>query len=557
MNSLTVLLGYLTFAALGYFSLVRLMFKQEMSEEVAGQTKWTSYLRASALPASTAMSWLFIALPGFVLLLFWGWGPGLLWLVIAHLLVETTANFITAKMHRQVNLIAHFSDFETSHGAIRATLFQLFLLALIIVLLVILASLIDDQTGLLFAIVCIVGAIQLLRSATGTMDAIFKLLASIALLVMGLVLARSMGIAVFGELAPLQQLTPWLKINNQTLLVVLLMYCSVRAAASNSLSSGVSILSGALVMLLFGVILGQIILQQPQLDAPMLVSGEAGQTLPPFALTFLLVSPVLLFVLTQIVSPAKSQDEEDPSIRNEFLHRQITSALMMIIALVLLIGLATANGIGAWNTHFVDWGDSVTLDSMFDLVTKSLATLSGFSALGDKSLLTLLVVALCLLGISSLIYTFGLLQRQSELTREEALETKSLWAKILGELSPQYGVIVIAAAWFLSIGLSLLFWMWIVSLAWILCSDVLCDYASDMDTPSFEDHLRRGFALFIFAVGAAQMIWAIVGLFLSGSAVGAGLLLLNLIIGVTMCASNAMTCIRGLQLRDDAKLFEG
>ena len=96
-----------------------------------------------------------------------------------------------------------------------------------------------------------------------------------------------------------------------------------------------------------------------------------------------------------------------------------------------------------------------------------------------------------------------------------------------------------------------------MSLCWVLCSDVMLDYASDMETANASDHFKRGFAMALFSVGALQLLWAGVSAFLSGDTLFAVALLLSLSIGLLLGWKNAVICIQGLQLRSDAKLFEG
>ena len=89
-NSLTVFLFALALIVFGYLSLVRLVYRQEFKPKPLKQTlRSLTHLQMLSNLGSSAF---FLSLPATSLLLFWGWGPALMWLVIFHLIIESLAH---------------------------------------------------------------------------------------------------------------------------------------------------------------------------------------------------------------------------------------------------------------------------------------------------------------------------------------------------------------------------------------------------------------------------------------------------------------------------------
>jgi len=85
-SSLTVLLASIGFLIFGYLSVLRIIYKQHFS--ALGSRQMFAELNVKTLGLGLGQSALFISLPATSLLLFWGWGAALLWLVVFHLLVD-------------------------------------------------------------------------------------------------------------------------------------------------------------------------------------------------------------------------------------------------------------------------------------------------------------------------------------------------------------------------------------------------------------------------------------------------------------------------------------
>jgi len=553
MNSLYVLFGFLAFTALGYLSLVRLLYKQELAGQpfVLGGLK--RQLTQVGLLEGLARSGLVVGLPSLALILFYGWGPALLWVVMAHLLLETPGNFITSRMQQQVNLERHFSDFSDFNSSIRALVFQLLLLALTTLMLVLLARLIDNQTGLLFALASVLISINLLRTAKSSVDAVIKFLSSIGLLALGLLMANNMGIAVFGQMQPADETWAWLRIDSQTLLVVLLLVLGLQVSRQDTLRRGVFNVVGVLIILLVLALLVYLLWQQPVLDAPPLSSEERAPQLPAFTSIFFLLSPALVF-LTSLLHNRMPRAEEGANLRQtSFLRQQSVGLITLCFTVVLIVALGTANGIGAWNTHFVSWNSGLDLLQYFDLVVSVVSATTGAALMSAKSGQTLLIIAVCLLGLAALLNLIRRIDRQVAVAKAES---GTFLGQVFGQLLPQCLLLLIASAWALEHGVNVLTWVWIMSLGWVLCSDVMLDYASDMNSASVRDHLRRGYALLLFGLGAMQLIWTAVNAVATEQLLFAGALAVSLALGVVLGWRNALACAQALRVKEDSTLFE-
>ena len=162
LNSLTVFLAALGFALFGYLSLVRLISKNKFAD--ANFKQFLSAVKTSDLLSNLGSSAFFVSLPATSLLLFWGWGPALLWLIIFHLIVETICHLQFSLQSANLSVADHLLRSEKPlTAAIEQGLIQAFFLLSMGLVTALLATLIDRQSGLLFAILFLLPARALLR----------------------------------------------------------------------------------------------------------------------------------------------------------------------------------------------------------------------------------------------------------------------------------------------------------------------------------------------------------------------------------------------------------
>ncbi len=556
MNSVYVLLAFLGFTALGYLSLVRILYKHELGEQPFTFSALRTSLRSENILTLVARSIFLYTLPTVSFLLFWGWGPALLWLVASHFLIDTPSNFIASKMTREVDVAGHFADFDSAHGILRSALMQLMLIFLTTQIVVLLANLIDQQTGLLFALFGVLISTHLLRSAGGAVDAVVKLLASVGLLILGLILAQTMGIAVFGTWSPLPENIPWLRFDNRSILALLLLIGATQLGRTGSLQQGLMNLVGGVIVGLIVLCVAHLVLQQPVLDAPILSAEQRDANLPIFATVFLFISVAMLTLLLRITNFGNlSNSNHEQPVHQEVIAQQTLSFLGLTLAVVLMLWIATASGIGAWNTHYIAWPETVTLQSHFSLAVRSLTAATGASLGTGAGGTSLLMAGICLFCAAALIYVNTALSEQTTLAEQMHEEEKTLFTYILSRKNTHGLIIFMLCMWFLNYGMEVHLWIVNMAVCWLLCCDTLLDYASELEEGVLQDHFRRLFSLGLFAVGVLQLIFIAISALLQDQIVLSSTAAGILILAAYMCLKNALACVRGLQIKSESKLF--
>lgn len=564
MNSFYVLLAFSGFAVLGYLSLVRLLYKHEIAGKRSAFSAGRGRLCSASALASLARSALFISLPSIGFLLFWGWAPALLWLVVAHLLIDTPANFIAVKMFRDVDVTSHFTDYGSVLGLLRAVILQGILVMVAALILTLMANFIDQQTGLFFSLAGALISVHLVRSATGRFDALIKLVVAIGLLSLSLTLAKTMGVAVFGNFSLLPEQAPWLRFDNRSLLVMLLLAGTVPLSKTGSLQRGLMTVVGTLLLVLLGFLLFQIVWQQPLLDAPALLDATSlkgddhDQTLPLFVSIFLFLPPTMLLLLMRLNDhDAQTNANLEKPEDSELIEQQKLSLVSLVLGLSILLWLATASGIGAWNTHFTHWPNEVTTQAHFALVMRTFTTIISAYDLADGVLGRLLEMGICLLGITCLLYFINAARHQAKQAQSTNQEMPSLPVRSIGSNSGLYLAICAASMWLLFNGMNVYFWVWLMSLCWLLSSDVLLEYASYLEGATLADNIRRVFSLSLFLLGGLQLLWSGGLAMLDGRNGFAFASLFTLLMAMVLCGKSAAKCVRGVQSKPDTKLFEG
>ncbi len=556
MNSVYVLLAFLGFTALGYLSLVRILYKHELGDRPFTFSELRTSLRSENILTLVARSIFLYTLPTVSFLLFWGWGPALLWLITSHFLIDTPSNFIASKMTREVDVAGHFTDFDSARGILRSALMQLMLIFLTTQIVVLLANLIDQQTGLLFALFGVLISIHLLRSAGGAVDAVVKLLASVGLLILGLILAQTMGIAVFGTWSPLPENIPWLRFDNRSILALLLLIGATHLGRTGSLQQGLMNLVGGVIVGLIVLCVAHLVLQQPVLDAPILSAEHRDANLPIFATVFLFVSVAMLTLLLRITNFGNlSNSNNEQPVHHEIIAQQTLSFLGLSLAVVLMLWIATASGIGAWNTHYIAWPETVTLQSHFSLAVRSLTAATGASLGTGAGGTSLLMAGICLFAAAALIYVNTALSEQTTLAEQMHEEEKTLFTYILSRKNTHGLVIFMLSMWFLNHGMGVHLWLVTMAVCWLLCCDTLLDYASELEEGVLQEHFRRLFSLGLFTLGVMQLFFVAISALLQDQIVLSSAAAGILVLAAYMCLKNALACVRGLQIKSESKLF--
>ena len=156
-SSLIAFLAALGFVVFGYLSMIRMLSKQSFKR--VGLKHFIDGITTAQFLGNLGSSAFFISLPATSLLLFWGWGPALLWLVIFHLFIESVCHLQYSSQKSDASIADHLLRAKNAKlGFIEQGLIQAFFLLSMGVVTALLATLIDRQSGLLFALLFLLPA---------------------------------------------------------------------------------------------------------------------------------------------------------------------------------------------------------------------------------------------------------------------------------------------------------------------------------------------------------------------------------------------------------------
>lgn len=476
-NSTIILSAFVLFLVFGYVSVLRTVARIYFPSTTY-RNAWLSAFKDAAVLSNFGSSALFISLPATSLLLFWGWAPALLWLLITHLLLDsivhlqvataerieqTTASTKVAlsKRSKQVHHVLQIS-FYCSIGAIALSL---------------LAHLIDQQSGLVFALLCLLPAYQLLNRDTTPDSVLSPLRISIALLVvvLGTYFAHQLGFAIYGEWQPLIWLGPefdWLALNNRTIIAAGLLISAKELARNRSFNHDFSIFTGILLILMSLILMLKFIGLQAILDAPLNAASQANVSeaspnhapTPPFAL----VSLLLFWSLGGLYLRMKQVYAASPAldIASRFGRLQWQSILQLLFSIVLLMSLAAGIGIGAWNSHYVSPLVEQDLLTHFDLAVSSLSALLDPSEQTGTLSNTVLLVGLVFSGYGFLLAIAQLLQGNS--CASPGTPARGSQVERRSARGLQTASVLLVACYFIEHGIPFEFWVFAGCLAWLL-----------------------------------------------------------------------------------------
>ncbi len=462
VNSLTVFLAFVGFLAFGYLSLVRLLAKKHLHKN----DRTTGSIRAvigAKLVRNLGSSAFFVSLPATAILLFWGWAPAIIWLVIFHFFIDSVfqLQFSSLKQH-QKNPKSIADYMLRSDRGIRALieqgLIQAFFLLSMAVVVALVATLIDRQPGLLFALVFLIPARQLISHPSTTIATPIKAGGALALLAIGLVFSDQLGFSVYGDWAPFERLLPWLVFNMPTLIAGFIVLAVFQLETNQGFKKDLSLLAGTIIVVLVIAMMVKLVYLRPILDAPVNTGSADNSSLPAIASLSLFVFAGFSAILIRLLNEEENADTDQHAA---FGRLQCGSAIHSIYMGLLVISLGAALGIGAWKTHFLSWSESTNMLDYLNLSISSNLNLIYADADSGTLLHTVLLAALCFTGFSFL------LMCANQLSLEEA-EKESLFSLFVEAKLPQALGIFILSAFFISSGISVNTWLITGILAWVL-----------------------------------------------------------------------------------------
>ncbi|MEO0369415.1 MAG: hypothetical protein AAF197_11640, partial [Pseudomonadota bacterium] len=462
-NSSIIILAFFGFTVFGYLTLLRIVSRQYFPSSSVAKA-FTCAFKDGRVLANLGSSALFISLPATSLLLFWGWAPALIWLLVVHL-------FIDSIFHLQVSAAEQISIESTAlvRGQSSATRFlefsvvQSFYTLLTAVVLTLLAGLIDRQSGLLFALICLLPAHQLLRGEAGLNW--FRGFAALLVLTIGITFAHQLGFAIYGSWSPFEGIAPgyldWLVFDNQTLIAAGLLIGATQLSKNLSFEKDFATLSGFLLVcfiLFLGIRLGWL---QPTLDAPLNAQNElgedAGYALPAFLSLALLLFWSLGGLIMRLTNERDGLNKQG-EISSRFGRLQWESSLQLLFSLVLLLSLASAFGIGAWNTHYAESPLGQDIAQHFAFAISAISALADMTDRAGTIFNTLFLAGFAITGFSFLV---ACTQRMGlDWSATKAMDSKSSVAQAI--------IAFLLACVFFQHGIHIDVWIFLGALAWIM-----------------------------------------------------------------------------------------
>ena len=465
LNSLTIFLAFLAFIVFGYLSLLKLSSRLEFGNTSSFIINLTSAFKDSRLFQNLGASAFFVSLPAVALLLFWGWGPALIWLVVFHFLIESLPQLHFSSLDNKFSVADLLLRAEDGPKALlEQGIIQVFFLLFMSVVVTLVATLIDRQPGLLFALLFLLPARQLVSHTSAALKLPVRYIGGLILIITGLAFSDQLGFSVYGDWAPFGDAVPWLLFNMPTLIAAIVVVAVFKLETNQGFKKDLSLFAGGIILLLVIAMIVKLAWLRPILDAPLNAGTDIDNSNLPslITLSFFIFAGFGAFIVQILNEEEKSYD--DASARYGRL--QIGSLTITVYMALLIVSLAAALGIGAWKTHFIEWSSNINILDYLNLAITSNLNLIYQYADSGTLLHTGLLAALCFTGFSFL------LMCANQLTLEEA-ENESLFSIIVQAKIPQAIGIFVASCYFIGNGISIQFWMMIGLLAWFLFCHLL------------------------------------------------------------------------------------
>ena len=463
-SSLIAFFSAIGFIAFGYVSMLRLLSKKSF-ESVDFKTMLSGIKSSQAL-SNLGSSAFFVSLPATSLLLFWGWGPALVWLVIFHLFIESVCHLQYSSQNPENN--KSIADYllranNSRLALVEQGLVQAFFLTSMGVVTALLATLIDRQSGLLFALLFLLPARALLRHPSQALPIMAKMVGAMAILAIGLAFSDQLGFSIYGDWAPFGESVAWLRFNNPTVIAAVLTVSVFQLEKDAGFKKDLSVFAGSIIVLLTLAMIVQLALTQPALDAPMNNAAANNEGLPSFMSLSLIIFAGFTALLIRLLN--EEDNNAHPGFK-QFSRLQGGGLIHLGFMLLLTVSLASALGIGAWKTHYVIWDSSLNLLDHLNLAISATLHLIGTQTESGTVMHTVLLAALCFAGFSFM------LNCAVQLNVEES-EHENIYSLVIESKILQAILIFVLASYFISNGISIDVWLIIGLMGWILVTHLI------------------------------------------------------------------------------------
>ena len=502
-NSLFVFLSFAGFLAFGYLSILRLLVKREFG--TLGKAALVESIKNTRVLSSLGSSAFFVSMPATSLLLFWGWAPALFWLLIFHIFIESLFHFQYTTTEQDLSLAELLIGGNGPKlASIESGLVQGFFILLMAIMVSLLATLIDEQSGLLFALIALVPAQQIFRNENSFLPKPLTVAATLIILAIGVTLAHKLGFSVYGEWSPFAGLgnsLSWLSINNTTLIASTLIITSFLLAKKGQFQSDIATFSGAAITLLIVVMIIRLIWLQPVLDAPWSVTQNEQSDLPPFIIFCFFSFAGLSALLIRLLNDETNYSDTNTSAIC-FSRLQSESLIQLIFSVLVVLSLAAALGIGAWKTHYIQWSSDINFVDHLTLAMKGTLQLVSSSFRIGTLAHTMIMASICIAGIS-----FSMMcVNRFKITRHSKGDDSSVYDVIMGAKLPQAIIIFILCCYFIDNGIPVSAWLFSGILSWALIVHLMLAITKDMPEESKSSIMFSLVCLSLMAVGSLQII---------------------------------------------------
>jgi len=424
------------------------------------------------------------------------------------------------------------------------------------IVLTLLSDLIDKQSGLLFALGALIPVHALLRKQNTILPRLFYTFSALAVFVLGLLFADQLGISVYGSFNPLTMIESlsntqhldWLSFNNTTLIALLLLVGAASLSGNSSFRQDLTRFTTVLIALVFVMLLVVLAWLNPALDAPLNSAQERAAELPWFGSLCLLLFAGLSSLLLR--TDFAKTDSSEPESR--FVLLQSISLLHLVFVLILMLGLATAVGIGAWNTHYVDWQGNSDLITHFNLMISNNLKLLGSSSRFGVPSYTLFMSGLAFVGFALLIQLMHRLRWFSY----EPDEDDSLIENLIDSNIPHAIAVYFLSCFLISKGITIDLWLMIGMLAWLLVCNAVLENTISYKEQNVVQHLQGGLCAALVAIGAIQVLWTGVLWVLAGNWFFATVTVLILLLSVLLWHRRVVILIKRFRSIQAESLFD-
>ena len=503
-NSLFIFLSFIAFLAFGYISIVRLLVKREFG--AFSRASLINSIKNTRVLTSLGSSAFFVSMPATSLLLFWGWGPALLWLLSFHIFIESLFHLQYTTTEQDLSLaelLIRSNGSKLAH--IESALVQAFFIILMATMITLLATLIDEQSGLLFTLLALFPAQQLLRHQNSNVPFSLNIIGSVIILGIGIMFAYNLGFSVYGEWAPLELLfgskMAWLKINNITLIAAILIVTSFLLAKKGQFQTDVATFSGAAITILIVVMQIRLAWLQPSIDAPLNAAQTSTNDLPAFIGFCLFSFAGLSALLIRLLNDETNYADTNTSAIC-FGRLQVESIVQLIFSMLLVLSLAAALGIGAWKTHYVQWSNDASFVGHLSLAIKGTLQLVSSSFKIGTFAHTVIMACMCIAGIS---FSMMCVSR-FKITRHSKDDNESLYAVIMSAKIPQAIIIFILSCYFISYGISVSTWLIAGMLSWALIVHLMLSITLEMPEDAHSRLIYGALCLILMLAGTLQIL---------------------------------------------------